>query len=250
MKYLQKFYNKENCLLKFSEICQLTEIEKNLYKTENEKIYEMALKQNWPKNTTRTSFYITQKEIDYINTIEAPREFRIFILGIIIYGKYAKQQTGIPMCNIRDRSYIYYLVTHKDEFNVGKRRSTYLNKLLSERDLTRHGIKFYPASASLKNSFSGIPKTVIAFNADWIDWDAESGYLVVNMEEDPFKLSDLVQDWQKKCPRCGDTYFVSKKSKTNLCPSCYNQQRRQYKAMYEKNRRIKDSVDRNNTNDK
>ena len=239
MKYLQKFYDHETCIDKFSDICRFTDIEKKLYKNENEKIYDMAIKQNWPKNSVRTSFYVTQKEINFINTIDAPREFRMFILGILIYGKHAKQQTGIPMCNIRDRSYIYYLVTHKDEFNVGRRRSTYLNKLLADRENTHHGIKFYPAAATLRNSVCDVPKTVIAFNADWIEWDAPSGYLISNMEEDPRKISDLIQDWTKKCPRCGNTYFVSKKAKTDLCPSCYNFQRQQYKILHEKNRRKK-----------
>ena len=248
MKYLQKFYDKNKCLELFSEICRLTDIEKKLYMDENIKLYEAALKQSWPKNFVETSFYVTQKEINFINTINAPREFRMFILGILIYGKYTKQQTGIPMCNVRDRSYIYYLVTHKDEYNAGKRRSTYLNKLLTDHGNTHHGIKFYPAAVSLEHTMFGIPRTVVAFNADWIEWDAASGYLVSNLEEDPKKISDLVQDWTKKCPCCGDTFLVSKKAKTDLCLSCYNSKRRKYKTEHERNRRAKKSEDRNNTN--
>ena len=248
MKYLQKFYNQDKCLEMFGEICRLTDIQKKLYLDENIRLYEAASKQSWPKNFVKVSFYITQKEISFINTIDAPREFRMFILGILIYGKYTKQQIGIPMCNVRDRSYIYYLVTHKDEYNTGRRRSTYLNKLLIDRNKTHHGIKFYPAAVSLEHTMFGIPRTVVAFKADWVDWNADSGYLISDLNEDPRKICDLIQDWTKECPCCKDTFVVSPKAKTELCPSCYSKNRRTYEINYQKEKRDNDRRNRNNTN--
>jgi len=246
MKYLTEYYNRYEAISKYKHVCLNGDIERQMFGDEVNQVYEAALKQKWPSRK-ETFFYITQQEIDFINKINAPREFRLYILGILIYGKYTKQQIGVPSIGTRERGYAYYLTTHADDFNIGKQRATYMAKLMADRKVG-HNIRFVSRNVDLKNSLLRVPKTIVSFQADWINWDADDGYAVMDIERDGIKLADMIQDWRVVCPNCSKEFLKSKKAKTSMCPACYEEYRRLYKNKKAKEHRNKENVDRNNKN--
>lgn len=254
--YLQKIYllkmlleqesDEKKCWMSFRDICCDTELDKKLLDNDQESFVRLAKKQNW-REQRKVEFYISQKEVDFINSIDAPREFRLFILGILIYAKYIKQQIGIPMVGTRERSYAYFLTSGIDEFNVGRQRSKYINTLLSEKK-KQHGIIFYPCSTKIKSGDAHIPKTVISIKGKWIKWDADSGFLIQNLEKDALELAKEIKDQEFVCSNCGKKYFGSNKTKTDLCPDCYAENRKKKQAEWVKNKRKKQGVDSNHPN--
>ena len=227
----------------FKDIYCESDLDKKLLEVDKEYLIRIAKRQEW-KDRPPVSFYITRKEIKFINSIDAPQEFRLFILGILIYAKYTKQQIGLPIVGTRERSYAYYLTNGTDEFNIGKHRSQYINMLLSKTKES-HGLSFYPAATKIVNGRSGVPKTVISVRANWINWEADSGYLVKNLEKDALKLAKKIKNQEFVCSECGKKYFASTKSQTELCPECYKAKRRKEKTENDikryHNRKISDS---------
>lgn len=247
--YLQRLYlykyllennvDKTEAWNKWKNLVFDSEIEKELIDSEFDYYTKAALNKNWVKRP-KIDFYITKEEINHINQIKASKEFRIFILGMIIYGKYSKQQIGVPLFGPYDRSYIYYLVNKKDDFNYGKRREKFINKMLSRKDIGIN-LNFYSALLNLNSrSFvKSFPKTVETFDGDWIDWNKRAGFHVTNLDEDISKIVDQIEDYKVPCHNCQQLYVPSSRAKTLLCPNCYILQRREYKTLKERQRRAK-----------
>lgn len=252
--YLEKIYlfkylleireSEEKAWEEFKDIICESDLEKKLINNEFRYYLRIGKKKKWIVRP-KTSFFITKDEINHINQIKAPKEFREFVLGMIIYGKYTKQQIGLPLFNPRDRSYIYFLMNGVDNFNVGKDRHKYLNQLISKRDIGTN-IRYYPASLDLnsRSRVLNVPKTVESFDADWINWEAEEGYEVLDIEKDALVLKEKIVDQSDICTECGKPYKKSNKSQTTLCPECYKWYRKAKNAennrKYRQNQRNRD----------
>lgn len=230
-KYLLELYDEEKAWEEFKDILCKDDLEKKLINDEFRYYLRISKKKKWIIRP-ETSFFITENEINHINQIKAPKEFREFVLGIVIYGKYTKQQIGLPLFNPRDRSYIYYLMNGSDDFNVGKDRHKYLNQLISDRTIGTN-IRYYPASLDLnkRSRVLNIPKTVESFDADWIEWEAKEGFEIKNLEKDAIALKEKIVDQSAICSKCGKKYFKSNKSKTIFCPECYKEERKKKVAI-------------------
>lgn len=258
-QHLQKIFLLKYCLEKENEICKKNDVnveeidyttlekraikkfesivkENELEKEEIDLLLREAKKRNWPKVKNNVVIFITRKEIEFINRINATREFKLFILGLVIYGKFMRKQKGLINITSRDKSYIYYLMTQEDDYNVGKQRGRYLTSFFSKPGVN-HGIKFFPHQVVVKGKFGTSINTLIGFKADWIEWDADEGYCIVDLDRDSYKLGELITDWIVECPVCGNEFIKTTKSKTDLCGDCYTRERRKNKTLSEKNRR-------------
>ena len=235
-KYLLELYDEDKAWEEFKDIVCEDSLEKKLINNEFRYYLRISKKKKWIERS-KTSFFITENEINHINQIKAPKEFREFVLGMIIYGKYTKQQIGLPLFNPRDRSYIYYLMNRADNFNVGKERYQYLNSLISRKNIGTD-IRYYPASLDLnkRSRVLNIPKTVESFDGDWIEWEAKEGYEIKNIEIDAIGLKEKIVEQLAICSECGKLYNKSNKSQTTLCPECYKKARRKYKTQKESER--------------
>ena len=226
-KYLlEKNEDAEKAWEIFKEIVCSTDLEKKLLDGEYKYYLKISKQKKWIDRPS-ISFFITESEIDHINNIQASKEFRDFVLGMVIYGKYTRQQIGVPLFGPRDRSYIYYLMNQKDDFNYGKNRYKFLNSLISRKDIGTD-IRYYPASLdlNLRSRVLNIPKTVESFNGEWIEWDAKSGYLISDLEKDAYILKNKILEQTSICPLCNKEFYKSKKAKTCYCPECYKKERK------------------------
>lgn len=197
-----------------------------------------AKKIPWPRHKD-CRVWITDKEIKHINDLPYDREFKIFVVAMVYVAKLMKIKKGCAAFNTRDRSYAYYLATGEDNYNVGKQRRVFINKNIRQAVRDKE-ITFTPVTTRIKRKHSNYyTKTVvnIVLSADWIQWDAKKGSVVVNPEvELPKMCKKCIKDTRDVCPMCGKKYVRATKSKTDLCPECYKAKRRAYKTQCDINR--------------
>lgn len=236
-KYLLECFPEAEAWEKWKEIVFDSELERQLINSEFEYYTKIANEKQWPIRPA-IDIYITTKEIEHINAIEAPREIRLFILGMLIYGKYTKQQTGVALYGSYDRSFIYYLINRTDDFNKGKKRSRFINEWMNKKDIGIN-LKFFTKAVDLSTySFmKTVPKTVETFTGDWIEWETREGYHISDIEEEFNFLISQIEEWKIKCPECGKYFIPSNQRKSSLCNNCYTLRRASYKAAKEKERR-------------
>ena len=78
---------------------------------------ESAKKRRWPKSHNFTIF-ITKDEIDHIKALNATKECKSFLLATVAFGKMMNIKRKKPTFNLRERSYIYYLATGRDDYKL------------------------------------------------------------------------------------------------------------------------------------
>lgn len=187
-------------------------------------LLKFALQNNWPNDDI--DVYVTKEEITYINQIQAPKEFRLFVLGTIIYGKFTFKRYGIPILNNLDRGFVYYMIIGEDNYNKKTERNQFITKYWNDSNCN-HGFTFVPKVSRIQrdDGFVAVKTNIIAY-ADWCNYEATEGYLIHDYYRDPLSLSSKIKEWRRECPECGKKYKVKNRSKTLLCEDCYSYYRK------------------------
>lgn len=187
----------------------------------------LAKKRRWPKSHNFT-IYITSKEIEHIQKIKASKECKSFLLASIAFGKMMYIKRRKPTFNLRERSYIYYLATGRDDYNVGAQRSKYIQSFIKQlADQKEIKLKIIHTSISLYTGKRGGAKkdlTDLVLNATWIDNYSREGYEITskNIENEIIRLCDLAfPNDVIKCKNCGKEFNINRKTKRVLCDDCY-----------------------------
>lgn len=178
----------------------------------------------WPKEH-KFQIFITQKEILHIQKLKASKECKSFLLSTVAYAKMMKIRKKVASFNLRERSYIYYLATGEDNYNVGSRRAPYINEFISSLKNDKE-IKInvkqthYRKKAIRTNIIKTITNVVI--DADWIEWNSTDGYEMIDLESQMKTLCDkCFENDTIVCPSCGKIFLKTSKMQRTLCEECY-----------------------------
>lgn len=199
--------------------------EENCSKTieDIEVLIKASKHRRWPKNHN-FKIYITAKEIEYIQKLKTSKECKSFLLATVAYAKMMNIRKKKATFNLRERAYIYYLATGKDNYNVGAQRHTYIKKFIMEMEKKRE-IKIDIKQTRYKDhSNSGhIIKNItnVVFNAKWVDWDATEGYELTDLDIQMKILCDqCFENDILICPNCGKEFLKTNQTQRLLCSSC------------------------------
>lgn len=229
-KLLLLNYTEEEILDWFLKVEERSE--KSLWDIEN--LIYTANRTRWPHNR-KYKIYITQEEIDYINKLEATKECKSFLLATVAFCKMMMIKRKKPTFNIRERSYIYYLATGKDEFNIGARRGPYIEAFIRKLEKDKI-IKRKVQITSIKKktgkrggSISDIADIVL--NAPWVDWKSKKGIEIVDVENQISELCNQVFEEEKFiCIKCGQEFIGNRKTKKAMCDKCYKEDLKERKT--------------------
>lgn len=172
--------------------------------------------------------YITMNEINYIKALNFPGDVKKFLLAMVAYGKMMSIRTKKPDCKRKVRAYLYYIATHKDDYNKGAHRREYFEKYILQ--MTKQKIFASCDGSTTIKQYTGnrggkkvvIPHIII--KADWIEWNATEGYLIQDLDRDVKLLCDqAIPRDGKICEKCGKFFFINSKSKKSVCDRCYAQ---------------------------
>ena len=203
----------------------------------------LAKKRRWPKSHNFT-IYITSKEIEHIQKIKASKECKSFLLASIAFGKMMYIKRRKPTFNLRERSYIYYLATGRDDYNIGKKRANviqaFIKQLVDEKEIK---LKIIHTSISLYTGKRGGAKKDLmdlVLNAKWIDNTTQEGYEITskNIETEIVRLCNLAfKNDILICKNCGKEFFVNSKTKRDICEDCYKEYIKKSKREYARKKR-------------
>ena len=195
-------------------------------------LIEAAKKRRWPKSHNFTIF-ITKDEIDHIKALHATKECKSFLLSTVAFGKMMNIKRKKPTFNLRERSYIYYLATGRDDYNIGARRGPHIQEFISELvSMAEIKLKIVHTSISIYTGKRGGAKkklTDLVLNASWINYKAFSGYEITSkaLESEIKRLCDLAfADDVRKCECCGKEFDVTRRTQRKLCDNCYKEKRK------------------------
>lgn len=202
---------------------------------EVERLVKLSKRRRAPKSH-EFKVFITAKEIEHIKKLKATKDCKSFLLSTIAYCKMMQIKKKKATFNLRERSYIYYLATGKDNYNIGAQRHTYITKFIASLERAKE-IKIDVKHTKYKNhSAAGhIIKSItnVVFNAKWVDWNATSGYELTDLETQMKSLCDLCfEDDTLTCPQCGNEFIKTSKMKRVICAACYEESLRKKKALY------------------
>ena len=205
--------------------------ESTVYISDIDHMLVTAEKIPWPTKKNYV-FYITKNEIQYINALEYSKEQKAYLLGLVAMAKIMKIKKGLPTCNPRDRGYAWYIATGLTNYSTGSQKKHQLYVLfhdLIHKNIIR--VKSFIKKVKRNDQYHTFEITNIILKADWVDFEATKGYKVRNIEKDIRRICDkYLVETNKKCSLCGKDFKKTPQSKTELCPECYMQYRREYKA--------------------
>lgn len=198
-------------------------------------LIKSAQHRRWPRKH-EFKIYITSKEIEFIKKLKASKECKSFLLTTVAYTKMMNIRKKKATFNLRERAYIYYLATGKDNYNVGAQRHTYIKKFIMSLE-KKKDIKIDIKHTRYKGHSNGghIIKNItnIVFNAKWVDWDAKEGYELTDLEKQMKLLCDQCFDNDVLiCPSCGNEFLKTNQTQRVLCESCYKAKRLEMKRNY------------------
>jgi len=159
---------------------------------------------------------IYKRELEFLNSIEAPVWVRQYWLCMLIYWKFSSQYTqttlinttlcnwAIRNTNIKNKKF----GRHQDEIaKYNRLESGYV--LSTDIVKKRNGRKYW---------------------FDWIKPDEDGEFIEIKNLDNLKKPLKLIRENVKTCQKCGKKFTYGGKSKTNLCPKCYAEERRRYKT--------------------
>ena len=194
-------------------------------------LIELAKKRRWPKSHNFTIF-ITKDEIEHIKDLNATKECKSFLLATVAFGKMMNIKRKKPTFNLRERSYIYYLATGRDDYNVGAHRAAFIQDFISQLvSMSEIKLKIVHTSISVYTGKRGGAKkklTDLVLNASWINYKAFAGYEITSksLESEIKRLCDLAfSDDVRKCECCGKEFDITSRTRRTLCDECYKEKR-------------------------
>ena len=201
---------------------------------------DTANKTRWPHNHSY-KIYITENEIKYIQNLNTTKECKSFLLATVAFCKMMMIKRKKPTFNKRERSYIYYLATGKDEYNTGSHRAPYIEafiRKLEKDQIIQRKIKVTNIKKNTgKRGGTVIDLTDIILNMPWVEWKVKKGYKITNLDAQIAGLcNDLFEEDLFVCSKCGKHFAGNNKTKRTLCIECYNKTLAEQKRKYEKER--------------
>ena len=193
-------------------------------------LIKIAHHRKWPRFHD-FKIYITQQEIEHIQKIKTTKECKSYLLTAVAYCKMMKIKKKKATFNLRERAYIYFLATGKDNYNVGTRRQPYIQNFIKELENSKQ-LKLDVKSTRYRSYKEGHRGgsiqsiTNVVMNASWIEWDSTEGYELTNLELQMIPLCDkCFENDIIKCPQCGKEFLKTTKIKRVLCEECYKKHR-------------------------
>ena len=197
-----------------------------------QELIKIAQHKKWPR-THDFKIYITQQEIEHIQNLKATKECKSYLLTAVAYCKMMKIKKKKATFNLRERAYIYYLATGKDNYNVGTRRQPYIQNFIKELENNKQlrlSVKATKYRTYKEGRRGGSIQSItnVVMNASWIEWEATEGYEMINLELQMVPLCD--QCFEKdtiQCECCGVEFLKTSKIQRTLCLECYGRKRAQ-----------------------
>lgn len=189
-------------------------------------LVKIAHYRKWPR-AHNFKIYITQKEIEHIQKLKATKECKSYLLSTVAFCKMMKIKKKKATFNLRERAYIYYLATGKDNYNVGTRRQPYIQNFIKELENTKQlklDVKDTKYRSYKKGRRGGSIQSItnVVMNASWIDWNSTEGYELTNLESQMKSLCDkCFENDTILCSNCGKIFLKTSKMQRTLCDECY-----------------------------
>ena len=152
---------------------------------------------------------ISQKELAFINALQAPRWFRKYVFLILGWYKFELSYRHIPYFPKEISSWAY---EKSREGEPVSQERIHRNLIWGQNAKCGHPIKIKPKSGKVAVILDWADDQKQTTAADW----AISFVTPDDLEE----LFDRVIRWAVRCPRCGSEFEVSNKTKDFLCPAC------------------------------
>lgn len=229
-KLLSMGYDSEKILNWF--LLAETDCKKDI--TDIETLIQVSKKRRWPKNHD-FKIYITKKEIEHIQKMKASKECKSYLLATVAFCKMMKIKKKRSTFNKRERSYIYFLATGKDNYNIGARRGPYIQqfiKALQKNKQLKLEVKDTKVKKYGKEGGGSYIKIIsnIIMNAKWIEWEATEGYELTDLESQMKLLCDqCFENDMLICPVCHNEFYKGNQTKRLLCENCYKEHRKEQK---------------------
>lgn len=155
-------------------------------------------------------FAITKGELAYINSLEAPADFRRYVLVLLSLKKYYESMgaKGLELqISPTVRAYAYETANPKGRYSE---KSVYLSRY--NQSCGR------PIRSKMRGSMA-------VADFPWEEKGAPAADAVTVMKYPIARfyradLFGLVRPWSARCPRCGSEFRVSGYTKKGLCPRC------------------------------
>ena len=189
----------------------------------------------WPRNH-EFKVYITANEISYIKKLKASKECKSFLLATVAYSKMMNIRKKKATFNLRERAYIYFLATGKDNYHVGAHREPFIKKFIMSLEKKKE-IKIDIKQTRYKDHSNSchIIKNItnVVFNATWVEWDAKEGYELTDLDIQMKTLCDqCFENDILVCPECGKEFLKTNQTQRFLCFSCLKKNRTKKKREY------------------
>lgn len=168
-------------------------------------------------------FAISNGEIEYLNSLDAPQWVRQYWLGILIWFKYSMIHTGRSYSHPQIEGWIFKQIDPNHKFKHKKEEI---------RKWNRH------CGMVINRKVVGNHSYVTIKWADGII-TVDDPAVIIQFPSDITKCLDLIKPEGRICPVCGKQYIFSSKTQRNMCEDCYKVYRRAQKAEYIRNRRQK-----------
>lgn len=153
---------------------------------------------------------LTKNEIAKINSLEAPRWFRKYVLLVLGWYKFEQSYWRMPYFPKEISSWAYEKAREGE--GVSQER-IHRNLIWNQNARCGHPIEIKPKSGKVALI---IPWANPA-NAKMDAKDQAGSFITPDDLEEFF---GLVLPWTAICPRCGSEFEVSNKTKDVLCPAC------------------------------
>ena len=155
---------------------------------------------------------IYKTEIQYLNSVKAPVWVKQYWLSMLIYWKFASQHAKTILINT---TLCNWAMKHADIKN--QRYGRHQDEIAQYNKL-ENGYVLSTGIAKKQNGRN--------FWFDWIKPDNEGEFIEVESLDKIKKPLKLITGNYKICPKCGKRFAFGGKSKTELCPVCYAEERK------------------------
>lgn len=159
---------------------------------------------------------IYKSEIAFLNSLHVPLWMKQYWMMMLIYWKFASQFVK----NVEITTTISNWAMRKANV-TDKRYGLYQDKLAQQN---RVGDGYVMSTAIYKKKNS---------RKYWFDWaveESDEGFIEIKSLDKYEKALKLIVGYKEICPLCGKGFEITGRRQTNLCPSCYAEQRRKYKT--------------------
>jgi hypothetical protein len=148
---------------------------------------------------------ITRSEINYINSLQAPRWFRKYVLLILAYYKFQKEYDRTAFIPKEISSWAYEQARSSER--VAQNRI--------------HKSNLWPQNAKCGKPIMVKPVSgKVGLVIEWASRDGLDAAFSFKTPDEVVTHFERIDSWMAVCPRCGSSFEASNKQKSDLCPEC------------------------------